>query len=98
MDTKSFQDAMVGSALGSIAQLNERNLRLVKVFLDNQLKIMEEERAESQDSPSFIMTQLEIIDLIEEKKEERRALCKEIHRLQELRREMINENLRKSWK
>lgn len=43
----AFQDAMVGSALGSIAQLNERNLRLVKVFLDNQLKIMEEERAES---------------------------------------------------
>ena len=47
MDTKSFQDAMVGRALGSIAQLNERNLRLVKVFLDNQLKIMEEEKAES---------------------------------------------------
>ena len=43
----AFQDAMVGSALGSIAQLNERNLRLVKVFLDNQLKIMEEEKAES---------------------------------------------------
>ena len=47
MDSKSFQDAMVGSALGSIAQLNESNLRLVKVFLDNQLKIMEEEKEES---------------------------------------------------
>ena len=55
MDPKSFQDAMVGSALGSIAQLNERNLRLVKAFLDNQLKIMEEEKVESQDSPFFIM-------------------------------------------
>ncbi len=98
MDSKSFQDAMVGSALGSIAQLNERNLRLVKVFLDNQLKIMEEEKEESQDSPFFIMTQLEIIDLIEEKKAERRAISKEIHRLQELRREMINENLLKWWK
>lgn len=51
----AFQEAMVGSAIGSIAQLNERNLRLVKAFLDNQLKITEEERAESQDSPSFIM-------------------------------------------
>tara|TARA_B100000212_G_scaffold280660_1_gene220523 strand:- start:1121 stop:1255 length:135 start_codon:yes stop_codon:yes gene_type:complete len=44
------------------------------------------------------MTQLEIIDLIEEKKAERRAISKEIHRLQELRREMINENLLKWWK
>lgn len=51
----AFQEAMVGSAIGSIAQLNERNLRLVKAFLDNQLKITEEEKAESQDSPFFIM-------------------------------------------
>lgn len=51
----AFQEAMVGSAIGSIAQLNERNLRLVKGFLDNQLKIREEEKAESQDSPFFIM-------------------------------------------
>ena len=43
------------------------------------------------------MTQLEILQLIAEKKEERRVLKKEIRRLQELRREMINENLRKWW-
>ena len=43
----AFQEAMVGNAIGSIAQLNERNLRLVKAFLDNQLKITEEEKAES---------------------------------------------------
>lgn len=43
------------------------------------------------------MTQLEILRLIAEKKEERRVLKKEIRRLQELRREMINENLRKWW-
>ena len=43
----SFQEAMVGSAIGSIAQLNERNLRLVKAFLDNQLKLTEEEKAGS---------------------------------------------------
>lgn len=43
------------------------------------------------------MTQLEILQSIAEKKEERRVLKKEIRRLQELRREMINENLRKWW-
>ena len=43
----AFQEAMVGSAIGSIAQLNERNLRLVKGFLDNQLKIREEDKAGS---------------------------------------------------
>ena len=51
----AFQEAMVGSAIGSIAQLNERNLRLVNAFLDNQLKLTEEEKAESQDSPFIII-------------------------------------------
>lgn len=90
MDTKSFQDAMVGSALGSIAQLNERNLRLVKVFLDNQLKIMEEEKAESQDSPFFIMYLLstQIHEMIREKKAQKRELSREIRRLQEIRDDM----------
>lgn len=93
----SFQEAMVGSAIGSIAQLNERNLRLVKAFLDNQLKITEEEKAESQDSPFFIMYLLstQINRLIAEKKEKKRELkaqirelSKEILRLQEIRDDM----------
>ncbi len=87
----SFQDAMVGSAIGSIAQLNERNLRLVKAFLDNQLKITEEEKEESQDSPFFIMTFLlstQIDKMIKEKKAQKRELSREIHRLQEIRDDM----------
>ena len=30
----SFQDAMMGSAIGSIAHLNEGNLMLIKAFTD----------------------------------------------------------------
>ena len=86
----SFQEAMVGSAIGSIAQLNERNLRLVKAFLDNQLKITEEEKEESQDSSFLIMYLLstQINKMIREKKAQKRELSREIRRLQEIRDDM----------
>jgi len=46
----AFQEAMVGSAIGSIAQLNRTNLLLIKAFIDSQLEFKqnkEEEKAES---------------------------------------------------
>lgn len=47
----AFQEAMVGSAIGSIAQLNRTNLLLIKAFIDSQLEFKlqdkEEEKEES---------------------------------------------------
>jgi len=47
----AFQEAMVGSAIGSITQLNRTNLLLIKAFIDSQLEFKlqdkEEEKAES---------------------------------------------------
>ena len=47
----AFQEAMVGSAIGSITQLNMTNLLLIKAFIDSQLEFKqqntEEEKEES---------------------------------------------------
>lgn len=44
---KEWQEKMLGNALGSIAQLEEGNLRLVKAFVESQIKTIEEEKEEA---------------------------------------------------
>tara|TARA_Y100000401_G_scaffold116929_1_gene124001 strand:- start:1360 stop:1530 length:171 start_codon:yes stop_codon:yes gene_type:complete len=45
----SFQDAMMGSAIGSIAHLNEGNLMLIKAFVDVQLKYKQQNKKEEKE-------------------------------------------------
>jgi len=45
----SFQEAMVGSAIGSIAQLNRTNLLLIKAFIDSQLEFKLEKKEEEKE-------------------------------------------------
>ena len=45
----SFQDAMMGSAIGSIAHLNEGNLMLIKAFIDVQLKFKQQDKEEEKE-------------------------------------------------
>ena len=97
----AFQEAMVGSAIGSITQLNMTNLLLIKAFIDSQLEFKqqnkEEEKEESQDSPFIIimafLLSTQIDKMIREKKAQKRELSAEIHRLQEIRDDMRLEEI-----
>lgn len=45
----SFQEAMMGSAIGSITHLNRTNLLLIKSFIDSQLKFKLENKEEEKE-------------------------------------------------